>query len=108
MASDSFSERVDLIVVVSDDVTGTTMPSFGSDASASVVTSAPGRTRNPVGTVTPGPIAWQMRIGNGSPSVGPETPNLGGYVYATSNSAPIVANAGTPVTVQLSESLTIP
>jgi hypothetical protein len=61
----------------------------------------------PNGTVTPGPIAWQMRIGNGSASVGPETPNLGGYVYAT-NSQPIVVNAGTPVTVELSQSLTIP
>lgn len=62
----------------------------------------------PYGTVTPGPIAWQMRIGNGSASVGPETPNLGGYVYATSNREPIVVNAGTAVTVELSESLTIP
>jgi hypothetical protein len=62
----------------------------------------------PYGTVTPGPIAWQMRIGNGPSSVQGSSPNLGGYVYATSAHAPIVVNAGTPVTVELSESLTIP
>ncbi len=62
----------------------------------------------PYGTVTPGPIAWQMRVGNGPSTVQPESPNLGGYVYATSNGEPIVVNAGTPVTVQLSADLTIP
>ncbi len=63
----------------------------------------------PYGTVTPGPIAWQMRIGNGPSSVqSPASQNLGGYVYATSNGAPIVVNAGTPVTVELSASLTVP
>ncbi len=62
----------------------------------------------PYGTVTPGPIAWQMKIGNGPSSVAPDSPNLGGYVYATSNGEPIVVNAGTPVTVQLSADLTIP
>lgn len=63
----------------------------------------------PYGTVTPGPIAWQMRLGNGPSSVqSPSSQNLGGYVYATSPHAPIVASAGTPVTVELSESLTIP
>ena len=40
---------------MSDDVTFTTMPSLGLEASASVVTSMPGRTRKPDGTVTPGP-----------------------------------------------------
>jgi hypothetical protein len=63
----------------------------------------------PYGTVTPGPIAWQMRIGNGPSSVqSPASQNLGGYVYATSNGAPIVVNAGTAVTVELSANLTIP
>jgi hypothetical protein len=62
----------------------------------------------PYGTVTPGPIAWQMRLGNGPSSVAPQSPNLGGYVYATSAKEPIVVNAGTPVTVQLSADLTIP
>ena len=63
----------------------------------------------PYGTVTPGPIAWQMRIGNGPSSVqSPASQNLGGYVYATSNGEPIVVNAGTPVTVELSASLTVP
>jgi hypothetical protein len=63
----------------------------------------------PYGTVTPGPIAWQMRIGNGPSSVqSPASQNLGGYVYATSNGEPIVVNAGTPVTVELSANLTVP
>jgi hypothetical protein len=63
----------------------------------------------PYGTVTPGPIAWQMRIGNGPSSVqSPASQNLGGYVYATSNGVPIVVNAGTAVTVELSANLTIP
>jgi hypothetical protein len=63
----------------------------------------------PYGTVTPGPIAWQMRIGNGPSSVqSPASQNLGGYVYATSNGEPIVVNAGTAVTVELSANLTIP
>jgi hypothetical protein len=63
----------------------------------------------PYGTVTPGPIAWQMRIGNGPSSVqSPASQNLGGYVYATSNKEPIVVNAGTPVTVELSSNLTVP
>ncbi len=62
----------------------------------------------PYGTVTPGPIAWQMRIGNGPSTVQSQTPNLGGYVYATSSNAPIVVNAGTSATVQLSADLTVP
>ena len=62
----------------------------------------------PNGTVTPGPIAWQMRLGNGPSTVQSATPNLGGYVYATSSNAPIVAEAGTPVTVELTADLTIP
>jgi len=63
----------------------------------------------PYGTVTPGPIAWQMRIGNGPSSVqSPASQNLGGYVDAASNGVPIVVNAGTAVTVELSANLTIP
>jgi hypothetical protein len=62
----------------------------------------------PYGTVTPGPIAWQMKMGSGPSTVQSSTPNLGGYVYATSAHEPIVVNAGTAATVELSESLTIP
>jgi hypothetical protein len=62
----------------------------------------------PYGTVTPGPIAWQMRVGNGPSTVRSESPNLGGYVYASSANEPIVVNAGSPVTVELSADLTIP
>ena len=63
----------------------------------------------PYGTVTPGPIAWQMRIGQ-RPVERTESrsQNLGGYVYALSNGEPIVVNAGTPVTVELSANLTVP
>ncbi|MBV9233223.1 MAG: hypothetical protein JO030_04210 [Candidatus Eremiobacteraeota bacterium] len=63
----------------------------------------------PYGTVTPGPIAWQMRIGNGPSTVGESgsTPR-GGYVYAAASQWPIVAVAGTPVTVELAADLTIP
>jgi hypothetical protein len=63
----------------------------------------------PYGTVTPGPIAWEMRIGNG-PATFHEShsKSLGGYVYASASQWPIVATAGTPVTVELAENLTIP
>jgi hypothetical protein len=61
----------------------------------------------PVGTVTPGPIAWQMRIGNGPSTVQThKSPSLGGYVYTSK--WPIVVEPGTSVTVELSENLTIP
>jgi hypothetical protein len=62
----------------------------------------------PYGTVTPGPIAWEMRVGNGPSTVQSQSPNLGGYVYATNAHEAIVVNAGQPVTVELSASLTIP
>lgn len=63
----------------------------------------------PYGTVTPGPVAWQMKIGSGPSSVSTtDSPNLGGYVYAMNDREPIIVNAGTPVTVELSASLTIP
>jgi hypothetical protein len=62
----------------------------------------------PYGTVTPGPIAWQMRIGNGPSTVQSQSPNLGGYVYATGSHEAIIVNAGTSATVQLSADLTVP
>ncbi|HEY1883532.1 MAG TPA: hypothetical protein VGG51_10885 [Candidatus Cybelea sp.] len=63
----------------------------------------------PYGTATPGPIAWQMNIGSGPSNVNTSSsPNLGGYVYAMNSNEPIVVNAGTPVTVELTESLTVP
>jgi hypothetical protein len=63
----------------------------------------------PYGTVTPGPIAWQMRLGSGPSTVKQsQSGTLGGYVYGTSAHEPIVVNAGTSVTVELAENLTIP
>ncbi len=63
----------------------------------------------PYGTVTPGPIAWQMRLGSGSSTVKREqSGTLGGYVYGVNAREPIVINAGTPVTVELAENLTVP
>ena len=63
----------------------------------------------PNGTVTPGPIAWQMRLGNGPSTVRQNSsPSLGGYVYALGPHEPIVVPAGAPVTVELQEPLTIP
>jgi hypothetical protein len=65
----------------------------------------------PNGVVTPGPIAWQMKFGGGgsSPSIStrPSGP-LGGTVYALNTHEPIVARAGTSVTVELQQNLTIP
>jgi hypothetical protein len=61
----------------------------------------------PYGTITPGPIAWQMNMGSGSSTVHESTGGAaGGYVYATK--WPIVALAGTNVTVELAHDLTIP
>ena len=63
----------------------------------------------PYGTVTPGPIAWQMRLGSGPSTVKPEqSGTLGGYIYGVSAREPIVVNAGTSVTVELAENLTVP
>ncbi|HVR46711.1 MAG TPA: hypothetical protein VMT95_08800 [Candidatus Binatia bacterium] len=63
----------------------------------------------PYGTVTPGPIAWQMRLGSGPSTVKHEqSGTLGGYVYGTKPNEPIVVNAGTSVTVELAENLTVP
>ena len=63
----------------------------------------------PNGTVTPGPVAWQMNFnGSGSPSVSTRPAGMvGGTVY-TQGGQPIVVPAGTPVTVELQQDLTIP
>ena len=63
----------------------------------------------PVGTVTPGPIAWQMTFRRGaSPSYTPKPSGLsGGYVYAANSNENIVIPPGTPVTMQLTNSLTV-
>jgi hypothetical protein len=63
----------------------------------------------PYGTVTPGPIAWQMRIG-GAPSTVSQSssPSLGGYVYAKNSHEAIVVPAGVSVTVELASPLTVP
>jgi hypothetical protein len=62
----------------------------------------------PNGFTTPGPVAWQMRLGQGGATVNDyhQGQTLGGYVYT--NSWPIIVNAGTSVTVELAASLTIP
>lgn len=63
----------------------------------------------PNGTVTPGPIAWQMRLGSGPSTARQEQSGaLGGYIYGQNANEPIVVNAGTSVTVELAENLTIP
>ena len=63
----------------------------------------------PNGTVTPGPIAWQMRMGSGPSTVHEnQSAALGGYIYANSSQWPLVAESGTPVTVELAGALTIP
>lgn len=64
----------------------------------------------PYGTVTPGPIAWEMRFGGGgSPKISNRPSGLlGGYVYAANAHEPIVIPAGVSVTVELQSDLTIP
>ncbi len=64
----------------------------------------------PHGFMTPGPVAWQMNFGGGSsPSVSTRPSGaLGGTVYAATAHEPIVVAAGTPVTIELQQSLTIP
>jgi hypothetical protein len=70
----------------------------------------------PYGTVTPGPIAWQMSIplgnsgGQGSSvSVGPRPiGNTGGYIYAAKPYENIVIPPGSPVTIQLTNDLATP
>ncbi|MGA7356030.1 MAG: hypothetical protein WA431_01220 [Candidatus Cybelea sp.] len=64
----------------------------------------------PNGTVTPGPVAWQMTFnGGGSPTISTRPSGLlGGTVTAAGANEPIVVPAGTPVTVELQQPLTIP
>lgn len=64
----------------------------------------------PNGTVTPGPIAWQMRVGTSGPVTVNEShsASLGGYIYATSAHESIVVPAGTSVIIELASALTIP
>jgi hypothetical protein len=63
-----------------------------------------------VGTVTPGPIAWQMHFTRGSsPSVTPApSGNSGGVVYAQQPNEAIVIPPGSAVTLQLTADLTTP
>ena len=63
----------------------------------------------PVGTITPGPIAWQMNVGGGPSNVRRSDSSggaVGGYVYEWH--WPIVVAAGTATTVELAHHLTIP
>jgi hypothetical protein len=64
----------------------------------------------PNGVVTPGPIAWQMKIGGGgSPTISNRPSGLvGGTIYAQSSHEPIVIPANTSVTIELQQDLTIP
>ena len=64
----------------------------------------------PTGTVTPGPIAWQMHFRrDAAPSVSPPPAgNTSGYVYAQKSNENIVIPPGSPVTIQLTSSLTTP
>jgi hypothetical protein len=65
----------------------------------------------PNGTVTPGPIAWQMRIGGGgSKPVSVNPPNTGqsgGYIYSKTAGGPIVIQSGASVTVELTNDLVV-
>ena len=64
----------------------------------------------PVGTVTPGPIAWQLNFRkDAAPSVTPPpTGSSSGYVYAQKSNENIVIPPGAPVTMQLTADLTTP
>jgi hypothetical protein len=64
----------------------------------------------PTGTVTPGPIAWQMTFRrDAAPSVTPPPAgNTSGYVYAQKSNENIVIPPGSPVTIQLTSNLTTP
>lgn len=64
----------------------------------------------PYGTVTPGPVAWQITFRPGhKPSVTPPpVGNSGGYVYAVNSNENIVIPAGTPVTIKLTSNLALP
>jgi hypothetical protein len=64
----------------------------------------------PAGTHTPGPIAWQITFRPGAnPSVTPPpVGQSGGYVYAAKSNESIVIPPGTPVTIKLTNNLTVP
>ncbi len=64
----------------------------------------------PNGTVTPGPIAWQMHFRrDAAPSVSPPPAgNTSGYVYAQKSNENIVVPPGAPVTILLTSDLTTP
>jgi hypothetical protein len=64
----------------------------------------------PHGTVTPGPIAWQINFRkDAAPSVtAPPAGNTSGYLYAQKSNETIVIPAGVPVTIQLTHDLTTP
>jgi hypothetical protein len=65
----------------------------------------------PNGVTTPGPVAWQMNIGGGNGGVSVSNrPSglLGGTVYAENDHEQIVVPAGTSVTIELQQNLTIP
>jgi hypothetical protein len=66
--------------------------------------------RMPVGTVTPGPVAFAITFREGSkPSVTPPpTAANGGYIYAAKSNENIVMPAGTPVTIKLTSNLALP
>ena len=64
----------------------------------------------PNGVVTPGPIAWQMKIGGGgSPTISNRpSGTVGGTIYAQNTNEPIIIPANTSVTIELQQDLTIP
>ena len=64
----------------------------------------------PYGTVTPGPILWQVHFRrDAAPSVTPPPAgNTSGYVYAPKSNETIVIPPGSPVTIQLTSDLTAP
>ena len=64
----------------------------------------------PNGTVTPGPVAWQMHFRRDeAPSVSPPPAgNTSGYVYAQTSNENIVVPPGALVTIRLTSDLTVP
>jgi hypothetical protein len=61
------------------------------------------------GTVTPGPVVWQIHFGPNGPSLSPPPAgNTSGYVYAKKSNETIVIPPGSPVTIQLTSDLTAP
>ncbi len=64
----------------------------------------------PNGTVTPGPIAWQLHFRrDAAPSATPPPAgNTSGYVYAQKSNETIVIPPGSPVTFQFTSALSAP